>query len=189
MPSFAVELKNKGFLGPIFCLCLIIALFSLKAYAEKSYAPYSSINIPPMSIKTITGEPFSFKSIKGKAFLLNFWASWCAPCREEFPDLISAVKWSKGRLALVAISNDSSKKDIMDFLKSIKKAGVKWRQKDVYILWDKDFKVARQFNVAKWPETFIVDPTGRMVKKQAGAFSFQQSKPFLSRLLGQSRRL
>ena len=52
----------------------------------------------------------------------------------------------------------------------------------MYILWDPEFRVAKQFNVAKWPETFILNQKGQIVKKQAGVFSFQQTKAFLSRL-------
>ena len=149
----------------------------------RDFTPYHSALVPQLKLKNLKGEVFSLENIKGKAFLLNFWASWCAPCREEFPDLISAVKWSKGRLALVAISNDSSQEDIKAFLKDLKKAGVKWKQKDVHILWDPEFKVAKQFHVAKWPETFILDQEGKIVQKQAGVFSFQQLKPFLSQIL------
>ncbi len=115
--------------------------------------------------------------------LLNFWASWCAPCREEFPELISAVRWSKGRLALLAVSNDSSLKDIRAFLNDMKKAGVKWDQQDIYIIWDREFELSGTFHVAKWPETFILSAQRSMVKKQAGAFVFSELKPFLSRLL------
>ena len=132
---------------------------------------------------SLKGDLFSMESLKGQVLLLNFWASWCAPCREEFPELISAVKWSKGRLALLAVSNDSSLKDIREFLSDIKKAGLQWNQRDVYIIWDKEFELSGTFHVAKWPETFILDTHRRMVKKQAGVVSFPKIKPFLSRLL------
>ena len=159
---------------------------SLSALAKSSkgvLTPYHLTVAPQLSGQTIKGKVFSFENLKGQAFLLNFWASWCAPCREEFPDLISAVRWSQGRLSLVAISNDSSKEDIQAFLNNLEKEGVKWQDRHIYILWDPDFKWAKQFNVAKWPETFILDSQGRIVKKQVGTFSFQKAKPFLSPLL------
>ena len=90
--------------------------------------PYHSL-VPQFTLKNRKGEDFSLESVKGKGVLLNFWASWCAPCREEFPALLSAVKWAKGHLVLVAISNDSSQEDIALFLSELKKAGVKWDKK------------------------------------------------------------
>ncbi|MCY4321630.1 MAG: TlpA disulfide reductase family protein, partial [Bdellovibrionaceae bacterium] len=129
----------------------------------------------------------SLENLKGKPIILNFWASWCPPCRKEFPDLISIVEQFKGQVILLAISNDSLKKDIELFLNTLKQEGVNLNNKNIYILWDSEFEVSKKFNVSKWPETFILDQNLQIVKKQAGVFSVAEMEPILSKLLSNKK--
>ena len=135
-------------------------------------------------LKTLKGKAFSFESLRGKIVLLNFWASWCLPCYEEFPELIKAVQWSEGEIVLVAVSVDAQKKDIHKFFKILKqKTGVHIKDKNIYILWDPEWKMAKLFHTIKLPETFILNKDLEMVKKQVGAFSFKKTKVFLQKIL------
>lgn len=127
------------------------------------------------------GNDFSLETLKGKLVLLNFWASWCLPCVKEFPELLEAVKWGKGRLSLVAVSVDSDKKDMEKFLKeqTLSKKG----QENIHIVWDPQSQIARQFNVAKFPETFVLDKNLKIAKKFTGLFLLEKAKPDLIKLL------
>ena len=135
-----------------------------------------------------SNKPFSLTKLKGQVVLLNFWASWCVPCREEFPELIDAVKWGKGKLSLVAVSVDSSSGDITKFLEQL---NVRQRQSlknpNIYIVWDPEFKTANQFNVVKFPETFILNQDLQIVKKLAGLFLLEKERSELIKFLPATR--
>jgi len=147
---------------------------------QTDQSPWDASRVPRWDITDLKGQVFSLDNLKGQVVLLNFWASWCQPCWEEFPELIAAVKWSQGKIALVAVSQDSSKKDMEGFLSRLRKAhGVRLNHKDIHIIWDPEQEVAKKFHTVKLPETFILDTDLRIVKKQTGVFSFKELKPFL----------
>ncbi len=154
---------------------------------NKDSSSWDSSPAPQINIKDLKGKDFSLENLKGKPVILNFWASWCLPCRKEFPDLISTVERFQGDVILLAVSNDSSKTDIQEFLKNLKREGVNFNNNNTYILWDSEFEVSKKFNVAKWPETFILDQNLQIVKKQAGVFSIEEMEPVLSELLSNKK--
>ena len=93
------------------------------------------------------------------------------PCHKEFPELIAAAQWAKGEIHLVAVSVDSSKEDIESFLKRYNfNFSNKKNKPYIHIIWDPEFKVAHQFNVVKFPETFILNRNLEIVKKYTGEF-------------------
>ena len=142
-----------------------------------------SIPSPRLQAQNLKGEAFSLNQLEGQIVLLNFWASWCLPCYEEFPELIDAVQWSKGNIHLVAVSVDSSKKDIETFLDKIKKEQKTWNPKNIHIIWDPNHEIAKQFHVLRFPETFILDRELKIVKKYTGFFSLKTAKTFLTKFL------
>ena len=151
---------------------------------QADQSPWDSSQVPQLNITDLKGEVFSLDNLKGQVVLLNFWASWCQPCWEEFPELIAAVEWSKGKIALVAISHDSSKQDMKEFLSKLERIHkVRLNHKDIHIVWDPKQEVAKKFHTVKLPETFILNSNLQIVKKQTGVFSFQGLKPFLISVL------
>jgi len=131
--------------------------------------------VPTFSLKRLDGSEVSLEQFKGKVIIINFWASWCNPCVEEFPSLIKLIKEFKGDVVLLAVSNDDHQPDIEAFLKAF---GLP--QKNIEILWDQDRAVANKYGVVKIPESFIVGKDLRLVRKvigiddwaTAGAFEF-----------------
>ena len=160
----------------------LIQLFESKHKSDKKN--WSFIPSPPLQTQNLKGETFSLAQLKGKLILLNFWASWCQTCYEEFPELIEAVQWAKGDIQLVAISVDSSKKDIKMFLKKMQK---NYRQgfdsQNIHIIWDPQYEVTKQFHVIRFPETFILDKELKIVRKYTGLFSLKKAKPVLTKFL------
>jgi len=73
----------KFFLSLIVCLALPVLVFAQNKQTEKA---------PPVVLKNLKGKTVRIKDFKGKVILLNFWATWCPPCRAEIPELI---KWQK----------------------------------------------------------------------------------------------
>ena len=108
---------------------------------------------PEFILKDMNGRPFSLSSLKGKAVLINFWATWCPPCRSEMPSLNKLHKeYGSGGLVVLAVSTDKTSSGVRDFLSK--------HPVDFAVLMDSDSKVSRQFKVFSLPTTFLLDKSG-----------------------------
>lgn len=108
-----------------------------------------------------TGKPLSLASLKGKYVLIDFWASWCIPCRAENPNLIAAyAKFKNKNFEIISVSLDD-KRDL--WLKAIKKDGLTWPQ--VSDLKGKKNAVAVAYGISAIPQNFLVDPQGIIIAK------------------------
>lgn len=181
-----------------------------KDLSSKEKANWSPIPSPKWQAQSLSGEIFSLEELKGQIIILNFWASWCLPCHKEFPELIATTQWAKGNISLVAVSVDSSKEDIESFLKRYAVRFPKYqniffsnknkhtlpfvnevnrkKEKQIHIVWDPEFEIAKQFNVVKFPETFILNRDLKIVKKYTGEFSLKDAKNLLSSLLSEKEK-
>jgi thiol-disulfide isomerase/thioredoxin len=124
--------------------------------------------IPSFEAKTLNGESIRLDAYKGKIVVLNFWASWCGPCVEEFPSLLKLAEEMKGNLVLVAVSGDSSEEDIHEFMKQLKD----WDRPWVKIVWDHDRKLTQMFEVDRLPESYIAGTRLQLVKKITGSINW-----------------
>ncbi len=107
----------------------------------------------------------ALSDFKGKVVLLNFWASWCAPCVIEFPKLRDLAKDYPDQLAVLAISSDRTQTDMDKFLK---KSGIT-PTANLLISLDAERHISQDlFQTIRLPETFIIAPDGRMVRKVIG---------------------
>jgi cytochrome c biogenesis protein CcmG, thiol:disulfide interchange protein DsbE len=118
--------------------------------------------VPEFSLPNIDGGTVSSKDLVGRPYLVNFWASWCAPCRQEHQNLeaLYARYRSQGMELLGVLWNDTP-----DGARSYRRdMGGGWP-----ILRDPDEKLAVDFGVTGPPETFLVDDTGVIRYKVRGA--------------------
>ncbi|MDD9939509.1 MAG: TlpA disulfide reductase family protein [Myxococcales bacterium] len=110
---------------------------------------------PPLSGKTLAGKPVSLTGLKGRVVLIDFWASWCAPCKEEMPVLQKLnKKYGKKGLSILGVSVDDEADKAKAF---IKKMGVTF-----LIMHDKGHAIAERYKPAKMPTSFIVDRAGKI---------------------------
>ena len=72
--------------------------------------------VPEFELKDLDGNKVSLSDYKDKVVLINFWASWCEPCVDEFPTLIKLIKHFKGEMVLLAISADYTESDMNNFI-------------------------------------------------------------------------
>jgi len=113
------------------------------------------------------GSKFSMQEMRGKWILLNFWASWCVPCREEMPALERlANRLPRDRFQLVGVNvgEDSGTVD-----KAIAELGISFP-----VLRDEEANVTNQFRVQFLPTTWIVTPDGSLLGRIAGAIEWDQ---------------
>jgi len=132
----------------------------LKALAEKKQTAIG-IDAPYFKITDNKNRTFTNNSFKGKYLLLDFWASWCVPCRAESPYLVKAYKnyRSKG-LEMVSISSD---KDPQEWQNAVKKDKLTWIQADK--LNGLNRKAIADYGVFVIPSNFLIDTDGRIVAK------------------------
>lgn len=137
-----------------------------KAYAQKLDIMKLTIigAIPPdFTQNDPDGKPVSLSSFKGKYLLIDFWASWCGPCRAENPNVVKAyAKYHEKGFEILGVSLDNDKgRD--NWLNAIKKDGLTWTQVSDLKYWSNE--VARKYGISSIPQNFLLDPSGKIVGK------------------------
>lgn len=127
-----------------------------------------TIGIPEISATDIAGKALNSKDFLGKIVIVNFWASWCEPCLEEFPSMIKLVKEFKGDVVLLAVSQDSNRTDIDAFLKSFPEGD----DPAIRVVWDESREIGKAYQVDRLPESFLAGPSGKLVTKIVGTINW-----------------
>ncbi len=154
-------------------------VFACRRAGNESGAPEKTPDIYTTPLRTLDGENATLSSYKGKILLLNFWATWCGPCREEMPDLDNLFsKYQNLGLVVVGVSLDSDRSDARDFIKEI---GIQYP-----IYWDgMDGPLAKTLGgIFALPTTFIFDANGKLVKKIVGPRTLKEFEAILRPYLG-----
>ena len=110
---------------------------------------------PALALKDLDGRQHRLADYRGKVVLINFWATWCGPCREEMPSIQELKNKLAGRpFVVLAVNLDEPESRIRKFLTQMKL--------DFPILLDPGRNVAKGWNARILPATFIVGPDGRV---------------------------
>ena len=116
---------------------------------------------PPALLAIISGERAAAESLRGKMLVLNVWATWCAPCRQEMPSLNRLSKiLDPQKFAVVGVSTDTDALLVSEFLLQ---NGIVYAN-----FLDLNGKVVRQLGLRTYPETFLIAPDGKLVRRITG---------------------
>jgi len=136
---------------------------------------------PPFVVTTLDGQRISMDDLKGKVVLLDFWATWCGPCRAALPHMQKIAKKFDGEpLVVLSVSLDQDEQKWKDF---IAKNGMTWPQ---YLDGGFTGPVARLFSVNAIPHTFTIDADGVLQDEQIGDSSVEGK---LKKLIGRAKEL
>ncbi len=152
-------------------LCLAIRAFFLSVlFAGAGFAQEGDRVIhfvrnpdvaPEFKLDSIDGKPLTLISARGKVVLLNFWATWCGPCRAEIPDLIALQQKYKDQLQIIGLTVDD------DDTSFIKQVVAKTRINYPVAMTTPDVRV-QYGGMAALPTSFVLDTQGRIVQKHEG---------------------
>lgn len=111
---------------------------------------------PALEFAGLGGEQISLANLKGKVVLIDFWATWCGPCRSVMPDLVETYKeyHDKG-FEIIGISLDKDQSQLENYMKE---TGMTWRQYYDGLGWNN--KVAKRFGVRAIPHVVLIDKNG-----------------------------
>ncbi|BCB95138.1 thiol:disulfide interchange protein [Dissulfurispira thermophila] len=153
-------------------LTLCMFLFA-NAFAAQSLAPDFALN-------DITGKKVKLSEFRGRVILLNFWATWCGPCKAEMPSLNNLYNEFKDKgFVVLAVSVDTSEKSVKSFIKDNKLS--------FPVLMDKNKAVSfDDYGVLGLPTTFLIDKNGGIVEKIMGEREWDspQIKERILKLIG-----
>lgn len=157
---------------------LVLALATRPAAVSRAVqSPLLGKPAPDIAARTIDGAAFELRDVRGQWVLLNFFATWCVPCRQEHDDLVrfSDAHRRNGDATVVGVVYSDSDQAVREYRDQ---EGGTWP-----MLSDPKGRIALDFGVAGVPESFLIDPSGVVVSKILGGVRDAD----LERLLAQAR--
>lgn len=129
------------------------------------------------TVKDMNGADVRLSSFKGKVILLNFWATWCHPCKEEIPDLVALQTQYKDDIVVLGFSIDDKPEELKEYAKQF--------QMNYPVLVGAGHENIQEAYGPLWgvPVTVIIGRDGKIAKKQSGIRSLEQFDKEIKRLL------
>jgi peroxiredoxin len=143
-------------------LLLVLCALLFVACNKETSAPADQPLAADFTLRDLDGQLHKLSDYRGKVVFLNFWATWCPPCRAEIPSMerLNEVLSSKD-FVMIAVNVDENIKDLEAFVKETPHSFT--------VLSDADGKIQNLYKVFKFPETFVIDRQGRIAEHIVGA--------------------
>ncbi|MBI4384015.1 MAG: TlpA family protein disulfide reductase [Nitrospinae bacterium] len=144
----------------VFIIAILTACLLLPAV---SYGAGENTQAPDFTLNTLANEKLSLGQFRGKYLLVNFWATWCGPCKMEMPSLEKLYRRFKSRnFSLLAVSGDM-------FGDKVVRPFVEANNLTFPVLLDQRLTVSHKYGVVSLPTTFLIDPEGKIIGVHEGA--------------------
>ncbi|GLI39801.1 TlpA family protein disulfide reductase [Geobacter hydrogenophilus] len=167
----------------IFLILPILFLLTLMGCSKEAKPPVEGNPAPDFTLNTLNGEVVKLSDLKGQVVIVNFWATWCPPCREEIPSMMrlnAAMAGKPFRMLCVSI-DDGGKVAVEEFFR---KTGF-----SLPALMDTDKRAGKLYGITGVPETFVIDRHGVILKKVVGAMEWDHPEviAFLNNAIAQAK--
>lgn len=165
----------------LFAVMIVLVVMSAcnRSRENKAAMPVENSPAPEIIVNSLNGAPLKLSDLKGKVVLLNFWATWCPPCREEIPSMMKLNKTMTGKpFQMVAVSIDEGGRPAIESFFQTSRFSL-----PAYT--DPDNRAAMAYGITGVPETFIIDKQGVVVKKVIGPMEWDgpEAAAFLEKLI------
>jgi len=132
---------------------LFVLAFTLVSLATGSSALSTGSRAPEIGLRSLDGDQIRMRNLRGKVVIVDFWASWCGPCREELPVLNRLYERYKDQgLVVIGVSQDTQARNARGFLRRT--------PVDFPVVIDDDHEVAGRYDPPRMPSSYIVDRRG-----------------------------
>lgn len=126
-------------------------------------------------LKDLDGKEISLSDLRGKKVFLNFWATWCPPCRDEMPEIEKLYQETKNSdLVIAAVDIGEPSSNVKTFIDQNKY--------NFKILLDPGQNAAEQYSISSVPTSFFIDKEGNIAAKNIGAMNIDQMKEYIKTL-------
>jgi thiol-disulfide isomerase/thioredoxin len=182
--------QNKNWAIPVIFLGAGLVLIAVAAYflMQNTAVPPASSNLsavpvkmdypaPELSLTDLSGNPVSLVDYRGKVVLVNLWATWCPPCKEEMPALETFYRKHAGDgFAIVAVNDGDPASDVAQFVKDYKLTFPVWLD-PTYIATEKAFKTLNL------PSSFVIDRNGQVVLSWVGGINLRTLEKYVTPII------
>lgn len=143
-------------------LALLAAAGAASVRAQHAAEPWPAGRpLPPLAATDLAGRQWDLAALRGQPVLVNFWATWCPPCKEEMPTLQTLHELESGRLTVLAVNVREGPRRVRRYLQS---AGL-----TLPVLPDPDGEITRAWDMTVFPTTVLIDASGRPRQLVRGA--------------------
>jgi cytochrome c biogenesis protein CcmG/thiol:disulfide interchange protein DsbE len=140
-----------------FALLALAAVIAAELFARQRERPAPrGTPAPDFSLFDTAGRRVALSSLRGKVVAVNFWATWCGPCREEIPELVRLYSENEGKcFELLGVASESGTRD--EVAAAARKLGINYP-----VLLDDEGRAGDAFHIPGYPRTFLIDADGRI---------------------------
>jgi thiol-disulfide isomerase/thioredoxin len=149
----------------------VLLLMASQSFAAGGFRLMDPVAAPDLALNALAGDKRNLNDYKGKVVLVNFWATWCPPCRREMPSMQRLKEKMSGRpFVILGVDSAEQREEVEDFLKMVKV--------DFPILLDPDSMATRRWKVFALPTSFLVDRNGKVRYSFSGPTEWDEGEAF-----------
>ncbi|MDQ0416361.1 peroxiredoxin [Croceifilum oryzae] len=160
----------------IFVVLIVMVGYTIYQMSSGGKQPDRGDVAPNFTLTTLDGKKMSLSDLKGKGVMLNFWGTWCEPCKAEMPAMEQVYKkYQEKGFEIVAVNVGESDVAVHSFMKSYDLGFPIWL--------DPDKDVTRLYRVGPIPSTFFIDEKGIVARQNMGELNLAQLEAYINEIL------